>query len=649
MKKGFCLIFALLGLLFLTFSCGGNPAADGEAGRCLVRLDSLVEADADSALRLMGRMQSQGWPRRDAMRLELLRAMAMNRADSLFTTDSVMCRVAEYYRRHGSQNDRMLSLYLLGCTYRDMGAAPRAIETWQQAVAEADTARQDCDLSTLMRIHSQMSFLFRMQHLPEYEEQELEKAEALCWKMGDTLSAIAFEQASCNTLFNKRDYDNCIRRAQYLHERYLNWGLKDKSAKTVVFCLKSYLKLKDYAKAKHYLEIYESYCLSEKDHRKISGGLAPYYIYKGNYYLGIGNIDSAEYCFRQAMPEMHMLHNDVAVYWGLQNVYAAKHQADSTLKYVSSYALAKDDELGRLKIQATADAKNLYDYSVEQRIADGEREKVFKRTSEVHISFIIILSLLCIATYTWILKLRKDLRIRRERQRFMEVTQNLHEARTQLDYLYDAKKRLEDTEAEAMNRITNLETEKARLVQEHREEEEQYQKIGRELETQLSEERKEVERLREESVALQTTISAQEEELRQYQSERQEQERTLAMIPSMKRVQAVANSSVVARFHEVINRFPNGHPTVQDWADLQDLIESTYPSFNGRVNQNGVLEEKDYRLCLLVKAQFAIRDLDILMNWSRGYSSTVRRRLHKLIFGCEGGAAEFDRKISLIQ
>ena len=77
MKRDSFLIFALWALLFLTFSCGGNPSADEEAGMGLARLDSLVEADADSALRLMGRMQSEGWPRRDAMRLELLRAKAM--------------------------------------------------------------------------------------------------------------------------------------------------------------------------------------------------------------------------------------------------------------------------------------------------------------------------------------------------------------------------------------------------------------------------------------------------------------------------------------------------------------------------------------------------------------------------------------------
>ena len=69
-------------------------------------MDALVEADADSALVVMGRTPSDGWSRRNAMRLELLRAKAMNRADSLFTTDSLMLQVVKYYQRLGSRNAR---------------------------------------------------------------------------------------------------------------------------------------------------------------------------------------------------------------------------------------------------------------------------------------------------------------------------------------------------------------------------------------------------------------------------------------------------------------------------------------------------------------------------------------------------------------
>ena len=342
MKRGLWIISGLFAVLFLSFLCGGNPFADGEAKRELARLDSLVEADADSALRLMGRTESEDWSQRDAMRLELLRAKAMNRADSLFTTDSLMLRVAEFYQRHGSRNDRMLSLYLLGCTYRDMGAAPRAIETWQKAVAEADTTRQDCDLSTLMRIDSQMADMYNRQRLYDYMQKEDSIAAVLCWKAKDTLNALIFEKELCNTLFIGRKYEDCIHKTDSFRHAYLQMGYEKKAALVCVYALKSCLALGEYGRAKPYLDIYESYCLSEPDHRKIDGGLAPYYINKGNYYLGIGTIDSAEYCFRQAMPEMHLLHNDVAVYYRFFQIYRQRQQPDSMFKYANLFYLAEE-------------------------------------------------------------------------------------------------------------------------------------------------------------------------------------------------------------------------------------------------------------------------------------------------------------------
>ena len=379
MKRDPFLIFAFLAVLFLSFSCGGNPFADGEAKRELARLDSLVEADADSALVLMGQMQSEDWSQRDAMRLELLRAKAMNRADSLFTTDSLMLSVVKYYQRHGSRNDRMLSLYLLGCTYRDMGAAPRAIETWQQAVAEADTTRQDCDLSTLMRIHSQMNVLYIRQRLPEYAQQEAEQAEALCWKMKDTLNAMLFQQDVCQNLYNNGKYKECIEHTLGLYNQYLNFGQKEKAALVCVYYIKSYLALGDYAKAKEYLDIYETCSYLRSDSRKIDGGLAPYYIHKGNYYLGIGNTDSAEYCFRKALPEKGKRNNALLIYKGLYQTYSQQCRLDSALKYMSLYSNAKERDFYNATAQATANAKNLYDYSVEQKIAKEEREKAEKR------------------------------------------------------------------------------------------------------------------------------------------------------------------------------------------------------------------------------------------------------------------------------
>ena len=152
-------------LLLLTLLCG---CTHGTVHRRLSAIDSLTEQHYDSALLLLRQMDTLPMRRADRMYLELLRGKAMNKADSLFTTDSLMRRVVRYYDRHGSRNRRMLAHYVLGCAYRDMQSAPRALEQYQQAIDVADTTAADCDLNTLMRVHSQMADLFHRLHL--YEE-----------------------------------------------------------------------------------------------------------------------------------------------------------------------------------------------------------------------------------------------------------------------------------------------------------------------------------------------------------------------------------------------------------------------------------------------------------------------------------------------
>jgi lipopolysaccharide biosynthesis regulator YciM len=50
-----------------------------------------------------------------------------------------MLAVADYYDRNGTANERMEAHYLLGCVYRDLGDAPRALTSYNNAVDCADT------------------------------------------------------------------------------------------------------------------------------------------------------------------------------------------------------------------------------------------------------------------------------------------------------------------------------------------------------------------------------------------------------------------------------------------------------------------------------------------------------------------------------
>ncbi len=94
------------------------------------------------------------------MRRRMLEAKVQNENCLPFTTDSIMKKAAGYYDRHGSDNERMMAHYLLGCTYRDLGDAPRALQCYNDAVSRADTTSPDCDYTTMSRIYGQMAVMF---------------------------------------------------------------------------------------------------------------------------------------------------------------------------------------------------------------------------------------------------------------------------------------------------------------------------------------------------------------------------------------------------------------------------------------------------------------------------------------------------------
>ncbi len=118
--------FVFLMSLLLLVACSDDP----QVTALLDRVDSLTYEQPDSALRLLQAQEAEAsaWPRSQQMRHALLTARAQNKAFVDFTTDSVLLVLTDYYDRHGTPNEQMEAHYLLGCVYRDLGEAPRAIE-----------------------------------------------------------------------------------------------------------------------------------------------------------------------------------------------------------------------------------------------------------------------------------------------------------------------------------------------------------------------------------------------------------------------------------------------------------------------------------------------------------------------------------------
>jgi len=120
------------------------------------------------------------------------RADSLNRAYVPMTggLDSLLRDAADYYDRHGTSNEQMRAHYLLGCAYRDMGEAPAALQSYQDAVDRADTTSADCDMKRLMSVYGQMATLFHYQNLPTDELETNYHVQGCAKKLKDTLTYI---------------------------------------------------------------------------------------------------------------------------------------------------------------------------------------------------------------------------------------------------------------------------------------------------------------------------------------------------------------------------------------------------------------------------------------------------------------------------
>ncbi|MBQ6189489.1 MAG: hypothetical protein IJK45_04870 [Bacteroidaceae bacterium] len=303
---------------------------------------------------------------------QLERFEEMNRTDVPMTPDSVRPIVRHYDHWWHSRNHRMRAYYMLGCAYRDQGSAPRALENYQRAVNVTDTTDARCDLNVLMRVHSQMAQIFLLQRLPELEERENIIAKRLCWQIGDTLSALIFEEQECNLLYNKEKYEECISKTLELHQKFLDYGYKDDAPIVYIYCIRAYLMMGDYANVKKYLNLYETCPYFKTDPSKIAGGVGAIYYYKGQYYVGVRELDSAEYYFQKALPYK----NKLLPYKGLLQTYELKHETDSIVKYVRLYSDAKEQSFDETRAEALTQAKAMYDYSVEKELAQRKAQTV---------------------------------------------------------------------------------------------------------------------------------------------------------------------------------------------------------------------------------------------------------------------------------
>ena len=80
--------------------------------------------------------------------------------------------------------------------------------------------------------------------------------------------------------------------------------------------------------------------------------------------------------------------------------------------------------------------------------------------------------------------------------------------------------------------------------------------------------------------------------------------------------------------------------TTDDWQELSMLMSA----FMAKLQQYD-LNTKEMGVCTLIKLRFIPSEIATLTSASPQAVTNMRVRLHERLFGCKGGARDFDQKI----
>ena len=371
--------------------------------------------------------------RRSAMLAVLNEADSLNRSYVPITSDSLLKEASTYFDSHGTPNEHLRALYLLGCAYRDMGEAPHAIETWQDAVTCADTTATDCDYHTLGKVYSQMATLFYYQLLLSDEIVARKQAYRYALMSGDTLAAINEYKMMANPflLQNKNDSaENILKGALVLYRKhgYLQEELK---ASTMLMYLYAD-QPSNISALKDLIDRYEAECTLFDENHELPPSKRQFYYYKGRYYEGINLLDSAEICYRKIFrPNMTPLSAN-PMYKGLLSVYQKKQRGDSIAKYAGLYCTSMDSSAILKDRELTAQMAASYNYNHYQKQALENAEKANKRLYYVIILLVLSIALIIAAIFFNQKYKKRQKKLEELQMEYAEALQNYNKIKKQL-------------------------------------------------------------------------------------------------------------------------------------------------------------------------------------------------------------------------
>lgn len=596
MKK----VIVYLTVLLIVIGCSQTTEID-IAMEQAERIMETRQGDANKSLIVLDSLKAQisGMTEAQRMRFHLLQAKAMNKAYVDFTSDSIMLKVVDYYDRYGSGYEKMTANYLLGCVYRDLGDAPTAMKYLERATKS--DGKDIPTYKTLAHVHGQMAYLLEEQSLAESALRELDVAYKYSILAGDTIDALTIlsVKAPVYSLVNKMDsseivIDSCI-------NMFKRMGCQQYAAQMCAYNIRYLLQKGEIGKAHERIKIYETE--SGYFHNgEIESGKEVYYYYKGLYYLGVNHTDSARTMFQKCLNYIADPNIKVSAYHGLSLLYDKIGPADSTAKYALLAYNANDSAYDKSVSEALIRQQALYNYSKYQETALRSAERAATLGWWLFASLAVLVAVVCSTLFIY----KKKKRAAGRRIAMMQER-------------YETEKTLLQREMEEMNALLEerqslLETKEDLL---ERREAELNIEIGK----------------REQSIAeLQERVAGYEREMH------------------IKDIAVLEDEIQKAPLKDDFSYYLKNvmeQPSSKDWDKLIRFAKSSFPKLYVMLRNYNV-NERELRICILTRLMFKPKDIAVLVGCRFPEVSLIRSRLLKKIYGIDGKASDFDKRIMLM-
>ena len=521
--------------------------------------------------------------RRERMEALLDRADSLNRAYIPMTggLDTMLLEATKYYDRHGTANEQLRAHYLLGCAYRDMGEAPRALDLYHEAADRADTTSADCNFALLARVHGQMAALFEDYAMPRNQLDEERVAYRYAMIAKDTVAALAFlnMHASCYDWLGIDD--SVIYYSEEACRRYMEIGDTLFANTALGPAIAAYLRRKDYAKAKEYLDrlAYHSTLTGNEPF----GDKNQYLLYydKGVYYSAMHQYDSAYTAYRKLISDGETPNNLLLGYHGLYQLFRERGMADSAFKYADIHTQFNDTFVGRLEQSKLQAAQSLYNYTRHQQIAEYESARSVRLQLAIWVGGLMAFSLVLLLLFViYVLHVRVKARLHRMASCYAMDMLSYQETSSKLQLLRSQKN--EDTEL--------------------------------------------IKRLESELTVLRQTLASQQADHKE---------------PEEWGIQdSLLNSSIVTRFHKQATI--GATVTDSEWHELRQLANKLMPRFMSIISEAAYQPSlRETNVCILEKLRFSSSEQAALLEVTKGAISNIHRRLSKKLFDQQPSAKEF--------